>query len=121
MAVGQRSSFGELVYRYRRQLGLTQLQLAGRVQDESFRMGGEAGPLAGLTLSEKSVSNFERQFSAGSRIQRPRPVTVKGLAQVFGAGAGNGRLRCILRSCGINWQECSLRPRVPRHDVAMWP
>ncbi|MGI8485388.1 MAG: AAA family ATPase, partial [Thermomicrobiales bacterium] len=83
MAVGQRSSFGELVYRYRRQLGLTQLQLANRVQDESFRMGGDAGPLAGATLSEKSVANFERRLVPGGRIVRPRSATVKMLAQVF--------------------------------------
>ena len=88
MAEGQRSSFGELVYRYRRQLGLTQLQLADRVQAASFRMGGEAGPLTGATLTEKSVSNYERQLSAGSRIQRPRPATVKVLAQVFGLEPG---------------------------------
>ncbi|MGI8406205.1 MAG: hypothetical protein ACR2OE_15840 [Thermomicrobiales bacterium] len=60
MAEEQRSSFGELVYRYRRQLGLTQLQLADRVQAASLRVGGNDGPLAGATLSEKSVSNFER-------------------------------------------------------------
>lgn len=83
MAEGQRSSFGELVYRYRRQLGLTQLQLADRVQAASLRMGGDAGPLAGATLSEKSVSNFERRLTAGARIVRPRSATVKLLAQVF--------------------------------------
>lgn len=89
MAEGQRSSFGELVYRYRRQLGLTQLQLADRVHAASLRLGGDDGPLAGATLSEKGVANLERRAAEGTRFVWPRSATVRMLAEVFGLKSGS--------------------------------
>lgn len=78
MAQGHRSPFGELVYRHRRQLSLTQLDLAMLAINLSSRnrQGG--------TLSERTVAAFERRTTDPGKWTFPRPSTVRALAQALG-------------------------------------
>lgn len=83
MADVQRSPFGERVYRHRRKLSLTQLDVSVRTGDVALKVP-EAAP-----ITERSIAALERRTDDRARWIAPRPTTVRTLSRVFGLAPGS--------------------------------
>lgn len=73
-----RSPFGELVYRHRRRLELTQLELSGRARDVSESV------FHGAPISERTINAWERRTSDPARWTAPHLATLRTLIVALG-------------------------------------
>lgn len=93
---GRRSPFGDLVYAYRRRMTLTQRQLARYATEVTSN-----DPRA-ATISERALGALERQAEGPGGWVRPRPSTVRTLAQVFGLAPGSPEYEAFVRAADFD-------------------
>lgn len=111
---GQRSRFGELVRRHRRQRGLSQRGLA----DYIVQMGIQRPEIAALgTLSERAISNLERRRTQVADHVQPRAATVDLLAAIFELRPGTPEYREFSVAAGFSSPSRLLAPLTAPDDA----
>ncbi|MGB3306159.1 MAG: AAA family ATPase [Thermomicrobiales bacterium] len=104
---GERSRFGELVRRYRRQRGLSQRGLA----DYILQTGIQRPEIAALgTLSERAISNLERRRVQPADHVQPRASTVELLAAIFELEPGTPEYRELFVAAGVSSPSQTIAP-----------
>jgi transcriptional regulator with XRE-family HTH domain len=82
MAARRRTPFGHLVFTYRTRLNLTQAELAYRASNLTLATLDQA------TVSDRTISAIERVVGPNAKWMKPRPSTVRALADVFNLQPG---------------------------------